>query len=284
MSANAPAYMDTAGGWHLVPRAWRTSEAYRALGTAEARHVAELILFDRPRYQDEEHMFGTETFTVRRGELFDSEESLAQRAGCSRKVLRTVQRKLEKAGLLGRRKVHPAGQCPRVITVKHYEASQRIPKREGPANGPANGTTEGPTDGPAKGPQGNEGTSGNLTQQHELLPSPAAPAGRKGKTDPRFAPLRAAWERAFVADRGEPYRWQAAKDSKAIHSLLAVTVDEFEARATRGLRGQGFLRCSTVATLASRWNDLSGAAATPTKTVTAPAAPSTAFVGGRREL
>lgn len=154
---DTPAAFDPAGGWFIQPRAWRASEVYKALRTAEARHVADVILFDRPRWQDEEHMFGTVKFTVRRGELFDSEESLAARAGTSRKVLRTVLEKLEKSGLIGRRKVHPAGQCPHVITVLHYDASQRLPGYRGPANGTANGTADGPADGPAKGPQGNEG-------------------------------------------------------------------------------------------------------------------------------
>jgi hypothetical protein len=180
MSGDAPApSMDTAAGWFVMPRAWRSSDVYRALRTAEARHAAELILFDRPRYRDEEHMFGTTKFSVRRGELFDSEEHLAERAGTSRKVLRTVLRKLEKAGLVGLRKVHSSGQCPRVITVLHYEASQRIPRLDGPVKGPTTGPTEGPTEGPVKGPQGNNrSTSGNLTQPRasarESGPAPAS--------------------------------------------------------------------------------------------------------------
>jgi hypothetical protein len=168
-TGSAPAAVDTAArGWFLQPRSWRDSDVYRALRTAEARHVAELVLFDRPRYQDEEHMFGTVKFIVHRGELFDSEETLAKRAGTSRKVLRTVLEKLEKSGLIGRRKVHPAGQCPHVITVLHYEASQRLPGYRGPANGTANGPADGPADGPAKGPQGNEGNrSSNPNEPHE---------------------------------------------------------------------------------------------------------------------
>jgi hypothetical protein len=94
----------------------------------------------------------------------------------------------------------------------------------------------------------------------KLLPSPAASARRKREspTDPRFAPMREAWERLFAADRREPYRWQGPKDSKAIHALIAVPLADFEARATRGLKGQAFLRCSTVAQLNAKWNDLAG--------------------------
>jgi hypothetical protein len=120
------------------------------------------------------------------------------------------------------------------------------------------------------------------TEHEKLLPSPAAPARpRRDPTDPRFAPLRQAWERLFLAERGEPYRWQGPKDAKAIHSVIAMPVAEFEARATRGLRAQGFARCSTVAQLAAKWNDLAGPIAVngtrPGASVPAMAAP--AFAG-----
>lgn len=73
-------------------------------------------------------------------------------------------------------------------------------------------------------------------------------------TDPRFAPLRVAWEAEFKQARGTAYRWQGAKDSKALHSLLAVSVGEFVARARRALSAAGFANCSTVAELAMKWN------------------------------
>jgi len=81
---------------------------------------------------------------------------------------------------------------------------------------------------------------------------------KKNGTDPRFAPLRLAWEQTFAQVTREPYRWQGPKDAKAVHSLIAIEVDEFRARADRGLRAQGFAHCSTVAMLASKWNELAG--------------------------
>jgi hypothetical protein len=94
--------MDTGAGWFLQPRAWRAHEVYKALRTAEARHVAELVLFDRPRYQDEEHWFGAHRFVVRRGQVLDAEETIARLAGCHRKVVRRVLRLLVAAGLIRR--------------------------------------------------------------------------------------------------------------------------------------------------------------------------------------
>jgi hypothetical protein len=81
---------------------------------------------------------------------------------------------------------------------------------------------------------------------------------KKKDTDPRFAPLRLAWEQTFAQNTREEYRWQGAKDAKAIHNLIAIEVDEFRVRADRGLRAQGFAHCSTVAMLASKWNELAG--------------------------
>ncbi len=67
--------MDTAAGWFVLPRAWRSSDVYRSLRTAEARHVAEIILFDRPRFRDEERSFGTTSRSIEELEtehLFES--------------------------------------------------------------------------------------------------------------------------------------------------------------------------------------------------------------------
>jgi hypothetical protein len=92
---------------------------------------------------------------------------------------------------------------------------------------------------------------------------PPAPVVAVHADDPRKLALRAQWEAAFLADRGEPYRWQGAKDTKAIGSLVAVAPAEFRARAAKGLRASGYVRCSSVAQLASKWNDLAGVAPPP---------------------
>jgi hypothetical protein len=81
--------------------------------------------------------------------------------------------------------------------------------------------------------------------------------------DPRTGVLRREWEAAFVADRREPYRWQGAKDAVALKRIAAVSPAEFRARAEKGLRATGYARCSSVAQLVSKWNDLAGAGPAP---------------------
>lgn len=146
-----------------MPRAWRASEVYRALRTAEARHVAELVLFDRPRFRDETCWFGGKPFIVRRGQLFDAEETIAELAGTSRKVVRTVLRILVTAGHITRERVHPSGQCPHVITVLDYELSQTLP-----TNG-ANGTAK-------EGPEAGQRRAPSEPQEPQEPQEPEAPA------------------------------------------------------------------------------------------------------------
>jgi hypothetical protein len=133
---------------------------------------------------------------------------------------------------------------------------------------------------------GRNGTSGHETGQkvtsghtasHAVTPSLAYPpvtsrdepssasasAGRsrakRDDTDPRFAPLKAAWLEEFTALRHAEYRWSPA-DAVGLHRVIAVPVDEFRERARRGLGAIGFLRCGTVAKLTSNevWNQLAG--------------------------
>lgn len=94
------------------------------------------------------------------------------------------------------------------------------------------------------------------SSRHEEVITESKP--KKNGTDPRFAPMRLAWEQTFAQVTHEEYRWQGAKDAKAVHSLIAIDLDEFRVRADRGLRAQGFAHCSTVAMLASKWNELAG--------------------------
>lgn len=119
-------------GWHITPRAWRRSAIYAGLRTAQARHVAELILFDRPRYENEEHWHGAQRFTVHRGQLFDSEEALARAAGTSRKVVRTVIQVLQNAGLVARERACDGARSPWITTVRDYDVSQTLPECSGP--------------------------------------------------------------------------------------------------------------------------------------------------------
>jgi hypothetical protein len=104
------------------------------------------------------------------------------------------------------------------------------------------------------------------TNQEDSSTAGASPAaGRKPKaakqTDPRFAPLKAAWleeyGRVYAAGK---YNWSAA-DSVGLHRVIATPVDEFRVRARRGLTASGWVNSATVAKLTSNevWNRLAAA-------------------------
>jgi hypothetical protein len=114
----------------------------------------------------------------------------------------------------------------------------------------------------------------------------SAPKKKANGTDPRFAPLRAVFEQEFLAATKGVYRWQGAKDAKALHALIAVPPEEFRAKARAGLSGIGYTRAATVSQLAAKWNDITAAngPAPPRKLVFEPAAASSEFTGGVREI
>lgn len=86
-------------------------------------------------------------------------------------------------------------------------------------------------------------------------PEPAAPVAKPAS--PRLKPLSEALVADYLAVRGCDYRHQGAKDAQALKSLLPVATDEeVRARWRRGLAATGWASCSTLAQLASKWNDL----------------------------
>ncbi len=290
-----PSPLDPASsGWHLTPRAWRASEAYRALRTAEARHVAELILFDRPRFQDETHYFGGKAFQVRRGQLFDSEETIAAAAGTSRKVVRTVIAGLQVAGLVARERAHGGARSPCVITVLDYDLSQNLPAATGPRTGPL------------EGQQRARGRAPSKPQEPQEPQEPLAPPARRqvkaeGEADPRHRPLLERLGAVFLEVRGSAYGFQP-RDARAITDLLRLSsgdLVEVERRWRVGLEEVGFRRCDTLHELAAvKWNaycaaaQAHGARHTPARPSEAGATPVPAvdlswmegLPGARREL
>jgi hypothetical protein len=113
-------------------------------------------------------------------------------------------------------------------------------------------------------------------------PAEALEGKAKKPTDPRATEKRASWERLFRQERGEPYRWEGPKDWYAAKKLAPVNADVFEAKALAGLRAQGYGRCSTLAQLGMKWNDLAGGAGLKPR-VTAAAADHSQFLGGKRD-
>jgi hypothetical protein len=105
-----------------------------------------------------------ELFQVSRGQLFDSEETLAKECGTTRKVVRRVLDLLEKFGLIEVEKGHRQGRHPLRVTVRDYEVSQRI--RGERASDRAN---KGARTSPTKGPKETEENETNETNCDALV-------------------------------------------------------------------------------------------------------------------
>lgn len=103
---------------------------------------------------------------------------------------------------------------------------------------------------------------------------PASPAPRlkRSEATPAAREKRACWEALFKANRGEDYRWLGAADQIAANALAPVDLALFVARSTRGLEAT-YGRCSTLAQLKAKWNDLAGPSPPGMRKASAPAEP-----------
>lgn len=238
--------------------------------------------------------FRGQAIPVGRGELGHTLETIARRTGATIKVVRTTIDRLVRTGFLGTRTGTVAGTAYRILIVRNYERFQGEDEEPGTAAGTAAGSDRARTGHEAGSDralreEGEEGEEGNL-----FPASGEAGQGDEGKkaagkktTDPRFAPLRAAWEQEFAATHaGAAYRWQGPPDAKGIHRVIAVPVEEFREVARRGLNATGFLRCGTVAKLTSGevWNQLAGTGPPGPRLVTAGASDRSAFGKGEVAL
>jgi hypothetical protein len=104
----------------------------------------------------------------------------------------------------------------------------------------------------------NDSDQGRTDQGRDLSSAQGRGKG-KSETDPRFAPLKAAWLEEFKAARRADYTWSAA-DALGVHRVITASPEELRSRARRGLQAVGFLRCGTLAKLTSNevWNQLAG--------------------------
>lgn len=280
--------MDREGGYIKLHRRLKSWPLWQHMTALQRSVVVEILISANWKARD------TWIGTVGRGELAQSEETLAREAKVSRKVVRQTIALLVSEGFLARRsggdrattgneKGRPQGRNPTVLTVVNYERYQGGDFTEDQNEGQPRAST-GPAEGQPRAPleEGEEREEGESLLLGAVAPSPAAEIRKpkKAGTDPRFAPLRTAWEAEFQAARGESYRWEGPKDAAGIHRLIAVPIAEFIARARRGLAATGYARCGTLAQLAAKWNDLAGSPAA-LRSVTAPAQPASAFRGGR---
>lgn len=247
--------LDLGAGFLAFPRGLLDWAPYRSL-RAEGRQVV-LVLLLRARFHPDEFWFAGQRIELQPGELIDSEEEIARVAGVSRKVVRTALDRLESGGLLVRRRVHPSGQCPHVISIKDYALLQfsggAKGQREGQPEGQS-GASVGPEAGPPKGPMLKK-------EEGEPRKFSSSPAARPA--DSPHAALVALLVRVYREQRGEDYAFHDGKDGAAVKWLLKASkgeLDDVERRWRRALElGDRWPGCASIATLAGRWNELAPA-------------------------
>jgi hypothetical protein len=253
------------GGYIKLHRQVHSWPLWRSM-TANQRMVWVELLF-LANWKDDSFWYGTHRIEVKRGQLAHSEGVIAKSARVGRKVVRDAIEKLQAEGAVRREKAQVEGQGPYLITIVNYDKYQASDAQEGQVLGQGRARV-GPGEGQGRalreegeeGEEGKETTLAAAVAPLALVPEEAPRKRRKpgSPTDPRFGPLRAAWEAALLAERREPYRWLGAKDARGVHALIAVEPEEFAQRAHRALNAAGFARCSSVAQLAAKWNDLAG--------------------------
>jgi hypothetical protein len=174
------------------------------------------VLLERARYKADHVWFGATRIDLQPGELIDSEEAIAKECGrgVTRKVVRTTIRRLEAGGFLARRRAHPAGQCPHVITILDYDRLRLRAADEGQRNGPPQGAeraTDGPVDGQRPGQEG-----APVEQREPPQPDEHANQSVACARDPLVAAFA-----ARLADRLGQQDIKVGKDPDAVERFFA---------------------------------------------------------------
>jgi hypothetical protein len=310
------------GGYIKLWRRLRSSPLWRSMNAGQ-RVVWIEVLF-AANWKEDEFWYGTKRIIVKRGQFAHSEYEIARRAKVGRQVVRSTFALLVTAEAITRETSQLGNRAPTITTIVNYERYQGTDDNGNQQNNPSPTQAQpkpnpsptlreeveeyeeeeevkdlarsrcsalgggGPDDLFKLPPAGSDppGTSAappaSATGDGGTAPPP--PPKLRKCADPRFAPLRAAFEAEFLAVTGQAYRWQGAKDAKAIHRLISVPVEEFRAKAQVGLKANGFVRSPTVAQLAAKWNDITAAAPADHKLAFEPAYPDSAFTGGERPI
>jgi hypothetical protein len=292
--APAPSLLDLDLGFLALPRRLCGSSFVGSL-RADERFVLVTMLL-RAQYRAGEFWFAGRRIPLDPGQFIDSEEQLARAAGSSRKVVRTVYRKAEAAGLLTRSKAHPAGQCPSVTTFLDYERIRYAGGEVGPRTEPPAGH-EGAKNGPVTGQEGAPSEQRNPGEPSEPLnreprsspsPSPSAPARPPRRPEgegSRHQATIALFCRLWMELRGGTYRIaEGGKDGAAVKRLLRypeATDEEIERRMRAAFADEFFrTKAGGLAFFIAKWSawEPPSAAVVPLTTI-APAAPEAAFTG-----
>jgi hypothetical protein len=132
------AALDREAGFVVLHRRIGSWPLWRSL-RAEQRHVVTTILL-LANWAPGSFWYGTTEVKVGRGELAHSLEAIAEAAGTSTKIVRTVVAKLVSEGFLGTRPGTESGTGPRVLIVRNYDRYQSPGDETGAPPGTASGT------------------------------------------------------------------------------------------------------------------------------------------------
>lgn len=300
----SPSLLDLDLGFLALPRRLCGSPLFESL-RADERYVAVTMLL-RARFAPGEFYFAGRRYPLTPGQFIDSEETIASAAGSTRKVVRSVLRKLSGAGVITRTRAHPAGQCPHVTTIVGYERIRLAADEAGPRTGhegDVDRAKNGPADGPMTGQEGapiEQGNKGNKETREQGNLSLVAEADASDDLGP-FARVAEVWDHVcvpagFAKARSTPQQRKAARtrmrEAGWFEAFSAAC--EYVAREPfyRGGSSSGWVL--TLGWLLKPGNTEKTAerAATqkaPTQAnggsrCTAPASPPSAFRGGRRDL
>lgn len=244
------------GGGHIkLHRQVETWPLWQAM-TALQRMVWVQVLF-AANWKPSKAWVSGKTVEIPRGSFIEGQDSIATRAGVSRKVVRQTYEHLLSEGALTQAVIgHQQGHGVVLTTVVNYSEYQDAPEREGrrrAAGGPQEGHGRAPSE---------EGEAVEAVKQETPTPPAPAPAPSRAVT------LRSALVEAFEARRGCKYAFGGARDGAALKALMALTEYDGEIlkRWKQGLAGQGWKQVSTIAQLLSKWNDLTAPEVAPTQT------------------
>lgn len=227
---------DREGGYALFHRQIQSWSLWPAL-KAEHRAVWMLMVLNA-NWKDSTAWHGTQRIEVKRGQLLASEETIARMANTTRKIVRNTLAKLTLEGSISRETGPNSGQHPSLITIVNYEKFQTPFAEEGQQQGQG-GARVGPGLGQGRAPSERRGKKG------------------KEETEGRFAPLMARLVDVYAEVRGIKYAVVPA-DPPAVKRLMGYGSDgEIEGRWRKALAlGSKWPGTSTIAGLASRWNEL----------------------------
>jgi hypothetical protein len=201
---------DREGGYIKLHRKWLTSPTVQALGLDGA--MVWLHILFAANWKATEVMVRDGMLTVERGQALISERALAERAGTSRKVVRTTLKRLVTSHSITLRAVSSKmGPSVTLITVVNYSEYQDTPE---------NGAQAGPKVGPRWGPirrrseEEEEEASEEGVEQRPLLA--VAPMDR-----PRVAPTTPLGR--FIASV-----WSDVEDPDALEARLRVAYPQVD--------------------------------------------------------